>query len=355
MGFSGDGGPANSAACKLSTPLGTAFDNSGNLIICDQLGNRVRIVSGPSTTYPGLYNTCVGGSVTLNVNVAGGNWATSSTNINIAPSGTSCTVNGLSAGIAIVTYTIPCGLTITDTVNVASSCGGGNCSDTCYWKVTGNNIIGGNNTFGTLTKDDIQFVTNGTFRAVLEGAGNGNLGINTAAPTTFLDVNCTPPTKVPAPSGLRLENLPTGKGNILVVDAAGYVYAATSVASKQSSNTDAYQNQIDQLQQQINDLKNLLAANGISTGTGNGSSLTVSPNPSDGAVTAAYTIAGQFTSAIIRVTDNTGKVILEKPVYGSNGRTDFNIAASVASGQLYCALLVDGKILSTQKLVLNSK
>ena len=30
------------------------------------------------------------------------------------------------------------------------------CDDNCYWKVTGNNILNGNNIFGSITNDDIR-------------------------------------------------------------------------------------------------------------------------------------------------------------------------------------------------------
>ncbi len=363
-GFSGDGGLATAAVLGLFIE-GVAVDaTTGNVIIGDTYNHRIRVVSGPHATYPTSYNVCIGASITITANVlsGAGTWSTTSTNVTISPSGASCSVTGVSAGTAYIKYTLGGCVSITDTVTVGSC--GPVCSDTCYWKVTGNNIIGGNNTFGTLTNDDIKFTTNSTFRGVLQGAGNGNWGINTSSPSTFLDVDCTPPTIVPAPSGLRFENLPTGHGNVLVVDPSGYVYAANSIAYKHNGNsgddnTDL-QNQINQLQQQINDLKNLLTVNGINiqgSGSGDmtGNSLSVSPNPTSGQANATYSIANDFTSAAIRVTDNTGKLILEKPVSGHNGTVDFTIPGNVVSNQLSCSLIVDSKILATQKLVLLNK
>lgn len=53
QGFSGDGGPAASAA--LHTPWGLALDRAGNLYIADEIGNRVRRVSpdGIISTFAG--------------------------------------------------------------------------------------------------------------------------------------------------------------------------------------------------------------------------------------------------------------------------------------------------------------
>lgn len=52
------------------------------------------------------------------------------------------------------------------------------CSDTCYWKVTGNNIIGGNNIFGTLTNHDVDIWTNDTSRGRFTANGNLSWGQN---------------------------------------------------------------------------------------------------------------------------------------------------------------------------------
>jgi trimeric autotransporter adhesin len=50
-GFSGDGGPANSAA--LNQPAGVAADASGNLVIADTNNERVRVVAGSTGTFYG--------------------------------------------------------------------------------------------------------------------------------------------------------------------------------------------------------------------------------------------------------------------------------------------------------------
>jgi len=51
LGFSGDGGPATSA--ELFLPTGVAVDGSGNLLIADELNNRVRVVAARTGTFYG--------------------------------------------------------------------------------------------------------------------------------------------------------------------------------------------------------------------------------------------------------------------------------------------------------------
>ena len=50
-GFAGDGGPATAA--ELNKPTGVAADAVGNLLICDQLNNRIRVVAAGTGTFYG--------------------------------------------------------------------------------------------------------------------------------------------------------------------------------------------------------------------------------------------------------------------------------------------------------------
>jgi hypothetical protein len=119
-------------------------------------------------------------------------------------------------------------LTIIDEAGIAAlACGSivsGACTDSCYWKVTGNNIIGGNNVFGTLTPDDVQIKTSATSRGII--SSNGLLGWNTMAPTALLHVSCVGnnPDDGSAGSDVRFEQLEPGTGTILVIDPDGNVF-----------------------------------------------------------------------------------------------------------------------------------
>jgi hypothetical protein len=102
------------------------------------------------------------------------------------------------------------------------------CNDKCYWKVEGNNILNGNNIFGTLSNDNVLIKTNNTNRGTMTNIGL--LGWNTINPTAYLHVNCNghnPDGQEGQPataSDIRFENLEHGTGKILAIDASGYVY-----------------------------------------------------------------------------------------------------------------------------------
>lgn len=109
-----------------------------------------------------------------------------------------------------------------------------NCADSCYWKVTGNNIANGHNIFGTLTNHNVRIQTNSIDRGIFTSAGH--LGWNTMNPTTNFSVNSAGhPTGVP--SGVRLENLDPGAGNLLVIDSNGYVFnSGVAVSGSRANN-----------------------------------------------------------------------------------------------------------------------
>ncbi len=113
-GFSGDGGPATSA--QLSEPVGVAVSLSGNLIIGDSGNNRVREVTGvstsPSVTSEGivpLYNTVNTVQPGEWISIFGSNLAASTTvwsgNFPTSLGGTSVAIDGKSAYLWFVSPT----------------------------------------------------------------------------------------------------------------------------------------------------------------------------------------------------------------------------------------------------------
>jgi sugar lactone lactonase YvrE len=68
-GFSGDGGPATSAA--LDHPTALAIDSHGNLLIADEFNNRIRVVAEKSGSFYGIAMTA-GNIYTLAGNGSGG-------------------------------------------------------------------------------------------------------------------------------------------------------------------------------------------------------------------------------------------------------------------------------------------
>jgi len=255
-------------------------------------------------------------------------------------------------GAGSTTVTVTNGVvSVVDFLN--SKCVYAPCDLECYWKTTGNNAISPLNYLGTNNTADLKIKTNSTQRAIIQGTGDGNMGIATAAPSTILHVYAAPP-PAGAPSGLRFEKLPAGQGNVLVVDANGYVYVAQGTVAHRdaggaSENVTQLQSQVAQMQQEITSLRSLLMD--ISSG---GNTLSVSPNPTSGQVSATYHIASSYSSAAIKITDNTGKTVLTAPVTGANGTLSLAIPSGAVSGELICVLVVDSKLVATQKLVLLS-
>jgi len=107
------------------------------------------------------------------------------------------------------------------------------CSDTCYWKVSGNNILNGNNIFGTMSNHDIRVFSGNNQRGVIKS--NGYFGWQTASPTALFHINCANLADN-VPSNLRFENLTSGRGSGLVVDANGYVFISKTLGGGLTNN-----------------------------------------------------------------------------------------------------------------------
>jgi flagellar basal body rod protein FlgB len=77
------------------------------------------------------------------------------------------------------------------------------------------------------------------------------VGVRTTAPTANFHTVGT----------VRLQGLPNGSGRALVVDNDGNVMVATSTITRQVNNETDYQIQIDELKNEIKELKELLKQN----------------------------------------------------------------------------------------------
>lgn len=237
-----------------------------------------------------------------------------------------------------------------DTVVVTDS---GKCDDICYWRVTGNNIHSGNNLFGTLSNDDIRIISSNTQRAVIKAGGN--IGINQTAPNTTFDVNCLPPAS--APSGLQFENLPQGHGNALVVDANGYVYTTQSILYRQSD-IDGLLDELKELRalkQEMAELKAQINRNTNNSVISSTNTLVISPNPSNGDITANYSIGNKFQKGVIRITDEMGNEVASKSVEGNDGNVHFSLPSYTKSTVLIVSLIVDGNTTTYQRATLMAK
>lgn len=254
------------------------------------------------------------------------------------------------------------------TVNFLNSkCITSRCNDTCYWKVTGNSILAGNNIFGTLSNDDIRIQSAAANRGII--TRNGLLGWNTMAPTAFLHVNCNGNNQENGSlSDVRFERLERGTGNILVINQNGYVMdskipitAISAPAAMPPGLQQLYEKEKarnDRMEQELNELKArmelLLPSSGErATGAlGNRSMLYQNtPNPYDIETSIGYFIAGNPATAYIVITDAVGKEWTRYPVKGTGeGHIKFR-NSSLAQGVYYYTLFVDGEKVDSKKMV----
>lgn len=233
------------------------------------------------------------------------------------------------------------------------------CSDFCYWKVVGNEIITGRNIFGTKTNDDVRIKTYNQNRGIF--TKKGLLGWNTMVPSAFLHINCdgnNPDNGYL--SDVRFERLESGEGNILVINDKGYVL--DSKISIEEFNGLKKEN--EKLKDEIEDLKNQfsLLNNKIDQLTSNKASNQIinsdnilfqnTPNPFDQKTSIKYYVQGFNSSAFILVEDLNGKVV-EKFLINKagEGKVIMNDNKLSAGTYLY-SLIIDGERIDSKKLVL---
>ena len=220
------------------------------------------------------------------------------------------------------------------------------CSDTCFWKVTGNNVIGGNNIFGTLTRDNVQIQTSATNRGVL--TSDGRMGWNTMTPSTLLHVLCGMQYK--APSDIRFEQLPAGRGRALVVDDKGYVYISNDLVGRPAGSDE---DELSQLKKEVALLKQqvtLLTQNNSLNAT---SDIFIYPNPAKDKLDVRIFSDSRVAATNFTVVDMQGKLILSNVIPADNNGKEFSINISSLPPGIYVVNLVaDNKVIARKKFVI---
>jgi len=237
----------------------------------------------------------------------------------------------------------------------------GECSDLCYWRVTGNNIQNGNNIFGTLNASNVNIVTNGSFRGVLTQGGSnasdpsaGRLGWNTANPTARLHVDCrygnNPDNDPNRTSDIRFENLERGGGYALVIDDDGYVY--NSGTRIDMSEFMAMKEEISQLKNEVALLRTQVSPTGVATETAIQQSWLGQnvPNPFGAETTIEYSVVNMQQSAYVVIYDLSGK---ELKKYQAAGKGKVTVTSeTLVSGMYLYGLVIDGKQIDVKKMTL---
>lgn len=122
-----------------------------------------------------------------------------------------------------------------------------------------------------------------------------------------------------------------------------------------------YENKIDDLQQQINQLKTLIAGNSMQSSQQNLSkteTVTASalaqntPNPFRASTNISYTLPARYSNAQIAISDYTGKPIKIQMLNGS-GKGNYNFsAAGLSAGTYNYSLYVDGKLTASKQMII---
>jgi hypothetical protein len=223
----------------------------------------------------------------------------------------------------------------------------------------GDFILGNNDTAHSIIFATNQTAGNGIERMRINKIGY--IGIDQASPSARLDVVCTAVSGQTNPSNIRFESLQSGSGTTLVIDSNGYVYKESTPggASANSPLATTMQSQIDELQNQVQELRALLATRLALTSTElkqlNNESASwlgdVYPNPANNSTTIQYSLPAGVGTAFCQVYSLSGTqvAVITLPATQGKGQVQLN-TGQMAAGMYFYALVADGKVLGTKQL-----
>ena len=176
----------------------------------------------------------------------------------------------------------------------------------------------------------------------------GNVGIATTNPTARFHTNGT----------VRHENLPTGTGNILVVDANGNVFKSTTTARPAvGEDITNLKKEMDQLKKEIAELKSILSSmkgGSINIGVNDENAILFqnTPNPFSNTTTIRYYLPANSAKSSLEINDLQGKLLKTFQLAGE-GRQSVSVNANeFAAGTYVYTLIVNNKRTDSKKMVL---
>ncbi len=242
----------------------------------------------------------------------------------------------------------------TSPANCSCSSTSTECSDICYWKVQGNNILNGNNIFGTLTDDDVRIQTSSADRGII--TVKGLLGWNTMNPTAYLHVNCAGNNEEDGRhSDVRFENLEKGKGYLMVIDDEGYVHNSGITPedlAKMKTQSGDLQNEVKELKAKLNNSSAENAGFRSDAGTDNSRLLQNTPNPFSGETKIEYYVDHMNRNAFIMLCDLNGRELKRIPITATGKGAAMISGESLQSGMYIYALIIDGQTVDSKKMTL---
>jgi hypothetical protein len=181
-------------------------------------------------------------------------------------------------------------------------------------------------------------------RMIVAANGDVGIGVGSSQPTATLHTNGT----------VRFQNLPSGTGTALVIDANGNIYrSSTSLRqAKDTSSTTSLENEVLELKKEVAALQasvEMLKLSGNSISTNNGAVLHQNaPNPFSFTTDIRYYIPPQVASADCVIYDIQGK---EKKRIDIAGRGNGNIrVGNLNAGTYVYSLYINGKLADAKKM-----
>ena len=184
----------------------------------------------------------------------------------------------------------------------------------------------------------------------------GYTGISTINPTAKLHVNCVAVPGQSNPSNIRFENIPTGTGNALVMDANGYVYKSNTLTGRPEEVTEL-RDEIRDLKKEIEELKS--AVNSMKKGSfiiGENKDEAIlyqnAPNPFKNTTIIRYYLPENFQKAFLQITDLQGNILKTYQLNGGGQQSTAINGSELSSGTYFYTLFVDGKQVDSKKMIL---
>ncbi|WP_375181508.1 T9SS type A sorting domain-containing protein [Chryseobacterium sp.] len=170
------------------------------------------------------------------------------------------------------------------------------------------------------------------------------VGVRTTAPTANFHTVGT----------VRLQGLPNGSGRALVVDNDGNVMVATSTITRQENNETDYQIQIDELKNEIKELKELLKQNKMSVDMSSEAHEAKlyqnAPIPGKGETIIKYYLPKDTKNASIEIYNASGQV-MKTISLKEKGNGSINLSGMRGGSYVY-SLIADGKIADSKKMLI---
>ncbi|WP_167375232.1 T9SS type A sorting domain-containing protein [Chryseobacterium oleae] len=176
-----------------------------------------------------------------------------------------------------------------------------------------------------------------------------SVGILTLAPTANFHTVGT----------VRHENLPTGSGNALVVDASGNVMVSNTPLNKTASSDETImqlEDRIKNLENTVEELKQLLLnKNGLSSDLSSSDAAKLSqnvPNPTKNGTSISYYLPDHAKTASIEVYNTSGQLVKSLPLR-ERGNAKVTLSGSdLPSGTYVYKMTTDGKVTGSKKMVI---